>query len=440
MRDLIEIEKAVLGSIMFAPSNHTNLFSMLKSLHFGHRPHSFIFKAMEALNNANKPIDFITVGEELSLMGKLEECGGYHTLTTLTNHNVFSQLESHCLLIVQDYLKREVQKIGMYIQNKSNDLGSDIFELIGETETKLTDLVKGVLTDTTKSIGPIKDKVLEECEVVLKTGKKSGVLCSIERLNNQTSGWQKSDLIILAGRPGMGKTSAALDFALYPALNGKATVFFSLEMSKEQLTSRVLSIVSNIGVQEIVNKNLDRDKLNHITNAALVLDGVPLFIDDKPAISIFELKNRCRVLKKDYGIELIVVDYLQLMTVKSDSKSGNREQEISEISRGLKALAKELDIPIIALAQLSRKCEERADKKPLLSDLRESGAIEQDADMVIFCHRPEYYGLDRYQIGNEELETHGLFMFLISKFRNGSPGEVRARFIHENTMITNYNY
>lgn len=437
MNQIFEIERAVLGTILFNPKDHLNSFSLLKSVHFDTYPHQCIFNAMERLYSRNKAIDYLTISSELKEMNVLDSIGGINGISILTNYNLFTELDSHCLLILEAYLKREMLKLGMFVQGKANSM-EDIFEIISETESKITNLVKGVINSKIESIEAIKNNVLKEVEIVIASGKKSGILCSVERLNNQTSGWQKSDLVILAGRPGMGKTSAAIDFVLHPALDGIPTAFFSLEMNKEQLASRILSIVSHINVQKIVNKNVNHYELEHIIKESNILNKVPLFIDDTPGLSLLDLKNRSRVLKKENGIELIVVDYLQLMTSKGNK--GNREQEISEISRGLKGLAKELNIPIIALSQLSRKCEERADKKPMLSDLRESGAIEQDADIVIFCHRPEYYGIERYQIGNEEISSEGLFMFIISKFRNGSPGEVRARFIHENTMITNYNY
>jgi replicative DNA helicase len=437
MNDIEEIEKTILGSILFNPPAHMNVFTKLKSEHFTTYNMGCIFKAMESLNASGSPIDLVMVSQELKLAGKLESVGAYN-VAALTDHNTFQDLTTHCLLLLEDYLKRELSKIAVYLQNRTRDFGVDIFDLIDETEGKLTNLIKGVIPAKIDAIEPIKNKVLDEIQAVLHSGKRSGITCSIDRLNNQTNGWQKTDLIIIAGRPGMGKTSAALDFALIPAMQGTPTAFFSLEMSKEQLTSRALSILSGIDVQKIVNKTVNHGEYLDLEDKGETLKGVPLFIDDTPAITIFDLKNRARVLKRENKIELIIVDYLQLMSVSYNSKSGNREQEISEISRGLKALAKELDLPIIALSQLSRQSEGRQDKKPILSDLRESGAIEQDADMVVFCHRPEYYGITEYEIGTDRLQTEGLFIFIIAKFRNGSPGEVRARFIHSNTKVTNW--
>jgi len=436
VKDLEQTERAVLGTILFSPKDHLNAFKLLKSDHFDSPVHSAIFKAMERLNYRNTPIDYLTLSSELKDMGLLEMAGGYYEISKLTDHNLFTDIDSHCLIIIEAYLKRELLKVSSFMQAKLGSFGEDVFEIISETESKITNLVRGVISQKVDSVGVIKNNVLDEISKVITSGRKSGVLCSVDRLNNQTSGWQKSDLIILAGRPGMGKTSAAIDFALTPAINGIPTAFFSLEMNKEQLVGRILSIISSINVQKIINKNLSFDDLQYLEGQGATLDSVPLYIDDTAGMTISDLKNQARILKKEKNIELLVIDYLQLMTGKG--RTGNREQEISEISRGLKVLAKELNIPVIALSQLSRKCEERGDKKPLLSDLRESGAIEQDADMVIFCHRPEYYGIERYQIGADEIPTDGLFMFLIAKFRNGSPGEVRARFIHENTMITNY--
>jgi replicative DNA helicase len=257
-------------------------------------------------------------------------------------------------------------------------------------------------------------------------------------LDNVTNGWQKSDLVILAGRPGMGKTSAVVSMAIHPAVFQDIPVaIFSLEMSSEQLVSRMQSSFSEVNVSKIVKKQLTEDEIIQIERKTENLRDAPIYIDDTPNISILELKGKVRKLVKENNVQLVVIDYLQLM--RSGLKTQSRELEISEISRGLKSLAKELSIPVIALSQLSRSVEQRGgDKKPLLSDLRESGAIEQDADMVLFCYRPEYYEIENYEVGNQSFETKGLFMLLISKHRNGELGEIPLRFIHEQTKIVNY--
>ena len=438
MIDLHKTEQAIIGSILTNWTEHVNCFGLVQNIHFDNTEHKSIYRALESLNSKNKPIDIITVTNEMKVMGTLESIGGSYTLVKYQEYHLYSNLENHCYLVLEAYLKRQVELIGMKIQNRVKDAGQDVFEIIAETEKEITDLVKGIVTKKIDVIEEVKDALIIEMREVLKSGKKSGILTSINDLNQHTSGWQKQNLIILAGRPGMGKTAAALDFALTPALNGQSVAFFSLEMSKEELTGRALSIISHINVQKITNKNLTLEEINYIESQGATLNGVPLYIDETPSLSVFTLRNKARKLKREKGIELIIIDYLQLMTVKSNSKSGNREQEISEISRSLKALAKELDIPIIALAQLSRACELRPDKKPILSDLRESGAIEQDADMIIFPFRPEYYGLDSYQFGNDVISSQQLLIWIIGKFRNGAIGEIKSKFLGDNTRVVNY--
>lgn len=436
--DQEKTEKVIVGSLLFNAVEHQNVFSILKSEHFGTPLLKSIYSCLERLNSLNKAIDSITVAHELKSIGQLENVGGIAGLYELSQNQLFSNLETHCYLVLEDYLKRRVLTYALTLQNRVNDLGADIFDTIAQAETEISDIVKNVITKPIHTLEQVKDEVIEEMHQVLITGKSSGLQTSIDDLNKHTQGWQKQNLIIIAGRPGMGKTAAALDFALTPALAGHSVAFFSLEMSKEELTGRALSILTYINVQNIIQKNLNLDQVNYIQSQAVKYNKVPFYIDDSPSLSIFTLRNKARKLKREIGLELIVIDYLQLMTVKSNSKSGNREQEISEISRGLKALAKELDIPIIALAQLSRAVELRPDKKPLQSDLRESGAIEQDADLIIFPFRPEYYGHEVYQFGNEQLRTEQLLIWIIAKFRNGATGEIKSRFIGDNTMVVNY--
>jgi replicative DNA helicase len=436
---MTDIESRVLGAMLMEPELSTDALDILKPEHFSDPDLSTVYKAVHKLYTNKQDIDLVTVCEELKKMGVIESLGGYYFVSSLTNKIASAgHIEAHARIIQQEFLNRKIAEILNRANYKLSEPQTDPFELITEIEGNLSSLIGGVVQNKISRVDEVRDIVISENKEVLKSGRRSGIPCSIDRLNNQTNGWQKGDLVIMAGRPGMGKTSAALDFVLYPALNGRATAMFSLEMSKEQLTGRILSIISSLNVQSIINKTMDAGQILYLENQAQVLNGVPLFIDDTPGITLFDLRNKARKLKRTQNIELIVVDYLQLMNGEN-KRNGNREQEISNISRGLKGLAKELQVPVIALSQLSRECEKRPDKKPMLSDLRESGAIEQDADMVIFNFRPEYYGMDTYQLGMEEIPADGLFMFIIAKFRNGSPGEVRARFVKENTMITNYN-
>lgn len=435
MNEIERTEKTILGSILSHGNNCLYVFSLIKSFQFSIRTHQILFECLSSLNDKGSGIDLSTLIIELRAKNSLDSVGGIVSVSSLTDYVSYKDLTPHCLFITEEYIKRQMKLIGNKITSKADEVAIDCFDIIEEADKMITELLNGVVKNKTDDISKISHSVLLEMESVLSTGKRSGVNCGIERLNNQTNGWQRSDLIILAGRPGMGKTSAAIDFCLTPAIQNTPAVFFSLEMSKEQLTGRILSIISGINVQKIINKQVNNYELEHIKESSNILKNIPLYIDDTPSLSLIDLKNKARLLKKEKGIELIVIDYLQLMVGKNKQ---NREQEVNEISRGLKSLAKELNIPIIALAQLNRNNEARTDKKPMLSDLRDSGAIEQDADMVIFCHRPEYYEQQNYFMGNEELPTLGLFVFIISKFRNGSTGEIRAKFIHENTKVTNY--
>jgi replicative DNA helicase len=433
-------EEIILGCIIHNPQNSYKAFELLKREHFLNRINGDLFFMLCNMNNKNIPIEMLTVMAEIKAIGLVEQLGGFYGISKLTDYAAtnsgVTSIESCCYLIIEAYLRSRIELIGLSLTNDCKNPLNDVFELLSKTEKILGELQNGVIKKKSESIGILKQEVLSDIEKVLHTGIASGVPTSIHRLNLQTNGWQKSDLIILAGRPAMGKTSVAIDFCLTPALNGTPTAFFSLEMSSHQLASRILSVISQMNVQDIVNKRLTFDMLKELNNISQPLNNTPLYIDDSPSITLFELKTKARRLVKEKQVELIVIDYLQLMRGEGNKQ---REQEISEISRGLKALAKELNVPIIALSQLSRKCEERADKKPMLSDLRESGAIEQDADMVMFCHRPEYYGLTEYELGGDIINNvQGLFIFIIAKFRNGQTGEIKARWIGSNTAITNY--
>lgn len=435
----INIEQVILGCIIYNSKGSYKAFELLKREHFLTKEHGDLFYALMQLSNKNIEIDLITVVNEAKSLGIVEKLGGFYGISKMSDTasamSGVSNIEKYCYLLIESFLRHRIELIGLSIGADAKNPLNDIFELLSKTEKTLGELQNGVIKKKSQSIGLLKQEVLSDIERVLHTGQASGVPTSIHRLNLQTNGWQKSDLIILAGRPAMGKTSAAIDFALSPALNGTPTAVFSLEMSSHQLASRILSVISQMNVQDIVNKRLSFEMLKELTNISQPLNDTPLYIDDSPSITLFELKTKARRLVKEKGVELIVIDYLQLM--RGDNPK-NREQEISEISRGLKALAKELNVPIIALSQLSRKCEERSDKKPMLSDLRESGAIEQDADIVIFCHRPEYYQLNDYELGGEIISSEGLFIFIIAKFRNGQTGEIKARWIGSNTAIVNY--
>jgi replicative DNA helicase len=442
MSQVNEIEKMILGACMSEPDNCIGVFEKIKPEHFSNRKHEIIYTSIVKLLKDSKAVDFATVIQQTKAAGQLEQIeGGAAYIAKLVNDAPGShQVETHCLFLIEDFMKRQLWVIGQNLIGRAQRAGADPFELMDEVEKGFQALFTGINLKAANRIDDIRDRFLKQAEIAVTTKQQSGIPNSINALNGHTNGWQKSDLIILAGRPGMGKTSAAVDFALYPALNGFPVAFFSLEMNEDQLMGRILSVISTINVQDIVQNKLDRYKLDALKRDGAVLDGVPLYIEDQAPMTMFQIRNKAKRLKKEKGIEMIIVDYLQLISA-GNVKGKSREQEISEISRSLKLLAKELNVPVIALSQLSREVEKRPDKKPQLSDLRDSGSIEQDADMVIFCMRPGYYeSIMEYHLGSETI-TEGLqelFVFIIAKFRNGSCGEIRAKWIGENTAIKNY--
>lgn len=439
--NLVETEKVVLGALLLDKTAIDRIASDFSTNLFYDFKNRLIAQSILQLYRKSKPIDLITIHNQLKENDCLDKAGGASYISQLTsNVSSSSNIEYHTRLLQQEALRRNLIEIGTNATSKSLDPTKDIFEVFNETQNNLDDALKKVINYEIKNAGHIHDEILLKSLEILKTGSKSGVQTGFRLLDNVTNGWQSSDLIILAGRPSMGKTAAAVSMCIFPALEKNQSIaIFSLEMSNEQLVSRMQSFLSGINVSKIVKKQLTLQEIDTIGKKAISLKNAPLFIDDTPNISLLDLKGKSRKLKKEHDIKMIVVDYLQLM--RSGIKASSREQEIAEISRGLKSLAKELNVPVIALSQLSRSVEMRGgDKKPMLQDLRESGQIEQDADMVLFCYRPEYYGFETYEVGNQIFEAKGLFMLIIAKHRNGELGEIPLTFIGEQTKLTNYDF
>lgn len=432
---LEELETGIVGAVLLESKLLDVISHLLKPEHFYSNDLRIVFKAIKELQSEKEPTDQISVINRIKKYGMLESIGGAYFVMSLCNKPTpYASLEKHSLLIIEKSVLRDLSLLAKKLEVKTNDAMNDSLEVMNWLQTELKTIETGLKINDTERIGAIISDVLKEIRESITNGKTNGLKSYIDSLDKQTNGWQDSDLIIVAGRPAMGKTSAALQFALNPAMQGIPTAFFSLEMSKYQLANRVMSLISYMPVQRIVTKQLDINDLNLLDKDGKILDNVPFFIDDTATLSISDLNVKARKLKREHDIKLLVVDYLQLM--KGSGK--NRENEISEISRGLKILAKELNIPVIALSQLSRSVESRADKKPILSDLRESGAIEQDADMVIFTYRPEYYEFTEYELGGNIYPSAELMVFIIAKFRQGQTGEVKARWIAPLTKITNY--
>jgi replicative DNA helicase len=433
------VEQSVLGQILI---NSEAIYEVAKEFHvklFSDERNVLIASAILKLHLSNKAIDFLTLVEQLKKNGQLEQVDGIVYISSLTkNIGTTSNLEQHIRLLQQYWLARFVNQSCNEAQLNLLEYKKDVFDVYSELQVKLDSALKDLVKKDIAILSDVSIHNIERFYDSLNGSGSSGVPTGLIRLDNLTNGFQSSDLIILAGRTSMGKTAFSLSILIDPVVNQKIPVaFFSLEMSKEQVVGRIQSIVSKIDVSKIVKKQLSFEEINLLVNRCQVLENAPLYIDDTPNISLLELKTKSRKLVRENGVKMIVVDYLQLM--RSGMKTSSREQEIAEISKGLKAIAKELNIPVIALSQLSRSVEQRGgDKKPMLSDLRESGQIEQDADMVLFCFRPEYYGLTDYNWFGDILDTKKLFMLIIAKHRNGVLGEIPLAFYGEYTQITNH--
>ena len=433
----LELEEAVLGALMLE-NCIADILPILKVESFYKDANSRIYGAIVSLFNQSNPIDTITVMQELRKSGELDVIGGVYYLSTLTNKVASSSnTEYHARIVQQKYMQREVIRISsLAISNAYND-SCDVSELLESTSKEIYTISSTNIKTDLECTSKLVSQAIEEIE---KSGQNkdniSGLASGIHSLDKLTGGWQKSELVIVAARPAMGKTAFVLSIAANSAFSyDKKVAIFSLEMSKMQLMKRLISSETEINSQLLKSGKLDDEQWTMLSERVERLYKNNLFIDDTPGISVLELKAKARRFKERHGCDLIVVDYLQLMVGEKGSK-GNREQEISYISRSLKGLSKDLDIPVIALSQLSRAVESRGgDKRPQLSDLRESGAIEQDADMVIFLHRPEYYGITEDANGQSTL---GFAEAIIAKNRNGATDSANMKYISPITKFTNW--
>lgn len=423
-----DIESAILGAMLLDKNAFDQAREILTPEAFYFESHKGIFEAICTLVSRSQPVDILTVCNQLRDMGQLESVGGAYYVTQLTNSVVSgANVEFHSRIVYQKFMKRELIKLGATLITEGYEDMTDPFETISSVEGTMFQITNSFKTNSYSSTDRILVDVIKEIEHLRNNQQDlSGVTSGYRSVDNITHGWQNTDLIILAARPGVGKTALGLNFAVNAVLrqdNPTPVGFISLEMSKGQLMKRILSMTTEIPLEKIARGRMDESDMKRLYAKGIQpMARAPLFIDDTPAMNIFELRSKLRRMKNKHGIGLVIVDYLQLMSGTNTGKNSNREQEISEISRGLKQIAKELNIPIIALSQLSRKVEERANKTPQLSDLRESGAIEQDADAVIFAHRPEYYGIHKDAMGTS---TVGETELIFSKYRNGSPGSCK---------------
>jgi replicative DNA helicase len=426
----VDVEEAVLGALMLERDAYITVADIIDTPSFYKEEHQKIFDAIKKLSGKEKPVDLLMVTQELKDREQLDEIGGPGYITQLTRRVASAaHTEFHARIIAQKFIQRELIRVSSEIQTKSYDDTIDVDDLIDFSESSLFKVAEGNIKKETRPIKPVLIEAIHQIEKARnqKDGL-SGVPSGFTSLDRITSGWQRTDLIIIAARPAMGKTAFVLSMARNIAVDhNRPVAIFSLEMSSIQLVNRLISAETELGAEKIKTGRLEEYEWQQLNQRIKALDNAPLFIDDTPALSIFELRAKCRRLKMQYKIEIIIVDYLQLMTAGTDTR-GSREQEVSMISRSLKAIAKELDVPIIALSQLNRSVESREGKRPQLSDLRESGAIEQDADIVTFIHRPEYFGITEDDSGNSLL---GVAEIIIAKHRNGATADVHLRFKKE---------
>lgn len=427
----IDLEEVVIGAMMIDKKGVDEVIDILHPGVFYKEAHQHIFEAIFNLFENSEPVDLLTVSSQLKKANKLERIGGDYYLIQLTQKvSSSAHIEFHARIILQKYIQRSLIKISNEIIEEAYDESTDVFDLLDGAESKLYEVTQGNIKRSSETAQSLVIQAKKRIEEISNKEGLSGIPSGFNKLDALTSGWQPSDLVIVAARPGMGKTALTLSMARNIAVGQNIPVaFFSLEMSSVQLITRLISSETGLSSEILRTGNLETHQWEQLNVKVKGLEKAPLFIDDTPSLSIFDLRAKARRLASQHGIKLVVIDYLQLMTAGGTQKGGNREQEISTISRNLKALAKELNVPVIALSQLSRAVETRGgSKRPLLSDLRESGAIEQDADIVSFIYRPEYYKIDEWD-DEERTPTEGQAEFIIAKHRNGGLDNIRLKFI-----------
>ncbi len=436
-----EVEQAVLGALMLEKNAVTDTIDMLKSESFYDPKHQLIFAAIHDLFKSSSPIDILTVVNLLRKNGELEAAGGAAYVSGLTNRVASSaHVEFHARIIAEKHIKRELIRMSSEVMKSAYDDTTDVFDVLNEAEASLFQIAENNMGKQVDVMQSVVRQAIEEIEKAAQNKDGiSGIPTGFFDLDKLTSGWQRSDMIVIAARPAMGKTAFVLSMARNTAVDyNMGVAIFSLEMSSVQLVKRLIASETRLSAEKLRKGNLREDEFQQLHSRISKLATAPIYIDDTPGISVFDLRAKCRRLKMQYNIELVIIDYLQLMTAGGAKGAGNREQEISTISRSIKEIAKELNVPVIALSQLSRSVEQRGgDKRPVLSDLRESGAIEQDADIVSFIYRPEYYGFIQDEEGNS---NQGVGELIVAKHRNGALDNVRLRFIGEFARFENLAY
>ncbi len=433
----VELERVVLGALMVDSDAFSMVSEILKPETFYEPRHQKIYEAIRNMNMDERPVDIMTLVDELTKMGEIDKVGGAEYLMDISSQVASAaHVEYHARILAQKYMARQLIHYAGDIETQAYDESVDVDELMQRAEGELFTLSQNNMKQDYTQVAPVVKSAVDILQrAASNKGGLTGIPTGYSGMDEMTSGWQASDLVIIAGRPAMGKTSFALSIAKNVAVDYNVPVgFFSLEMNNVQLVNRLISNVCEISGHKILNGQLDPSDWEKLDKRIGRLTEAPIYVDDTPGLSVFELRTKARRLVREKGVKLIMIDYLQLMNANG-MKFGSRQEEVSTISRSLKGLAKELDIPVLALSQLSRNVENREGldgKRPQLSDLRESGAIEQDADMVLFVHRPEYYHIYQDEKGND---LHGMAQIIIAKHRKGSTGDVLLNFRGEFTRF-----
>lgn len=434
MKHNIDLEKIILGTILKEINTFVKVNKILNENVFFSNENRLVYRACLNIYQNGGVIDIFSVQKELEKqkVQLLENNPIAYYLSKL--EYVLIGIENKALQLYEMYVLRELDNISLIISNKTNETGADCFDIVSKIESELKKLTT-FESQNVKHISQVHKEIVSDIKEVLAGKKTTGIPTGISILDAQTGGWQKGNLIILAARPGMGKSAVALHFAKHPAIKNRTPVgILSLEMEDYEVGGRLFASQTQLSNTKIIQRRLNAGELLYLENNCEEINTSPIYIDDSPMSTVIQMRNKIKRMVEDLKCELIVIDYLQLIS----GNSNNREREIAEISRMLKVCAKEMNIPIIALSQLSRRVEERSDKKPILSDLRDSGSIEQDADVVLFLMRPEYYGINEYEYNYNSINTNGLLLIDIAKGRGLQTGELICKFNGETMSITNF--
>ena len=423
----LEAEESVLGSVMLSIDAANAVMDRLAASDFYTPSHQAIYEAIVQLYNENQPIDAVTVSDMLRRREELERIGGVGYLTRLIDSvPTASNVRYYTDVVEEDSLRRSMIKAGSLIADLAFEQEAQIIDLLDQAEQRVLQVAERRIGDGLQAVSPMLQGVLERIEEMAASGAElTGLSTGFRDLDRKLAGLQKSNLIVVAARPSMGKSAFALNIAHNVAAGGEVVAVFSLEMSREEIVQRLLCSVGRVDSMKLRTGNLG-PLWQRVVNAASRLYKIPMYMDDAAQVTVTDIRAKCRRLKRSVGLGLVVVDYLQLM---SGFRRENRQQEIAEISRSLKELARELDVPILAVSQLNRAVEQREDKRPRLGDLRESGAVEQDSDVVMFIYRHEYYH-------PEDIESKGVAEILVAKHRSGAVGKVDMTFLPEFTLFT----